>query len=68
MERNEANWDRTARVVLGAGLLSLVFVGPHTLWGLVGLAPLLTGLVGFCPVYRLFGKSAGTMSTQIGKP
>lgn len=52
---NEGMLDRTIRVVLGIVLLSLVFLGPRTLWGLVGLVPLLTGIVGFCPLYRLFG-------------
>ncbi len=54
---NESTLDRTLRVLLGLGLLSLTVVGPHTLWGLVGLVPLLTGFVGFCPLYRLFGVS-----------
>jgi hypothetical protein len=53
--RNEGTVDRTIRVVVGLALLSLVFVGPATPWGLVGLVPLLTGLVGFCPLYRLVG-------------
>ena len=53
--RNEGTIDRVIRVVLGLGLLSIVFVGPKTLWGLVGLVPLLTGLAGRCPLYRLFG-------------
>ena len=55
MRRNEGNWDRMARVVFGLGLLSLTFVGPHTLWGLLGLLPLATGAVGFCPLYRALG-------------
>jgi hypothetical protein len=57
MTVNEATLDRAIRVVIGVGLLSLVFAGPQTLWGLVGLLPLLTGIVGFCPAYRLFGLS-----------
>ena len=55
MTRNEATWDRMVRVVFGLGLLSLTFVGPHTLWGLLGLVPLATGTVGFCPLYRALG-------------
>ncbi len=54
---NEHRFDRAARIVLGLGLLSLTVVGPHTLWGLVGLVPLVTGLVGSCPVYSLLGLS-----------
>lgn len=57
MSKNEAGWDRAARVVLGVALLSLVVIGPKTLWGLVGVVPLLTGLIGFCPLYRLVGVS-----------
>src|SRR5690348_8219755 len=53
MKRNEGAIDRVARVALGVALLALVFVGPRTWLGLVGLVPLLTGIVGFCPLYRL---------------
>lgn len=57
MQRNEAAWDRGIRVAVGLALLSLTIIGPQTLWGLVGLVPLATGLWGFCPAYRLFGLS-----------
>lgn len=53
--KNAGTIDRSIRVVLGLILLSLVFIGPQTLWGWVGLVPLVTGLVGFCPLYRLIG-------------
>jgi len=52
---NEGTIDRGIRVVLGLALLSLVFFGPHSLWGLFGVIPLVTGLVGFCPLYKLLG-------------
>ncbi len=52
---NEGTLDRVLRVVVGLALLSVVFVGPQSLWGLVGLVPLLTGLVGICPLYKLLG-------------
>jgi hypothetical protein len=54
---NEHVVERAVRVVLGLGVLSLVFVGPHTMWGLVGAVPLLTGLLGSCPLYTLLGIS-----------
>lgn len=57
MTRNEGNLDRVVRVVLGLVLLSLVFTGPQTAWGWIGIVPLVTGLVGFCPLYRIFGVS-----------
>lgn len=55
MIRNEGNIDRWVRIALGVALLSLVFVGPRTWVGLFGLVPLLTGLVGYCPLYQLLG-------------
>lgn len=55
MTRNEGSIDRTLRILLGLALIALVFIGPQTPWGWVGLVPLLTGLVGFCPLYRLVG-------------
>jgi hypothetical protein len=55
--KNEGTADRALRVVVGLTLLSLVFVGPQTLWGLIGIVPLLTGASGVCPAYRLFGVS-----------
>ena len=53
--RNEGTIDRVLRVGLGVALIALVFVGPQTPWGWLGLVPLLTSLVGFCPLYRLVG-------------
>jgi hypothetical protein len=55
MTKNEGTVDRALRVVVGLALLALVFVGPQTPWGWVGLVPLLTGLVGVCPAYSLLG-------------
>ncbi|MDJ0654533.1 MAG: DUF2892 domain-containing protein [Xanthomonadales bacterium] len=55
MLKNEGIADRIIRMVVGLGLISLVFVGPQTPWGWVGAVPLLTGLVGWCPAYSLFG-------------
>ena len=54
---NEGTADRVMRVVIGLGLLSIVFVGPQTPWGWIGVVPLLTGIVGFCPLYRMVGIS-----------
>ena len=57
LSRNEGKVDRGIRVLLGLGLLSLVFVGPQTPLGWIGLVPLVTGLVGTCPLYSLLGVS-----------
>ena len=53
--KNEGSIDRALRVILGLVVLSLVFVGPQTAWGWAGLVPLVTGLVGFCPLYAVLG-------------
>jgi hypothetical protein len=66
MLQNEGMIDRAVRVVLGLGLLTLLGVGPVPGWGLLGLigaVPLLTGLVGFCPLYRLMGLSTNKTTT-----
>jgi hypothetical protein len=55
MQTNIGTIDRIARIAVGLVLLALVFVGPQTPWGLVGLIPLGTALIGFCPAYRLLG-------------
>jgi hypothetical protein len=57
MPENVGAIDRAVRIILGVALLSLVFVGPKTLWGLVGIVPLLTGLARFCPAYLIWGGS-----------
>lgn len=52
---NVGNADRIARIVLGLVLIALVFVGPKTPWGWIGVVPLLTGLFRVCPLYSLVG-------------
>lgn len=55
MKCNAGKLDRILRVLVGLGVLSLAFVGPQTPLGWVGLVPLLTGAVGFCPLYPVLG-------------
>lgn len=57
MIKNIGTLDRALRIVLGLALLSLVFIGPKTLWGLIGLVPLVTGLARVCPAYSIAGLS-----------
>ncbi len=52
---NVGNVDRVLRIVLGLVLIALVFVGPKTPWGWIGIVPLLTGLFRTCPAYSLLG-------------
>lgn len=55
MQKNIHSIERGARVLVGAGLMSLAFWGPSNLWFLLGIIPLLTGFIGWCPPYAIFG-------------
>jgi uncharacterized membrane protein YqaE (UPF0057 family) len=55
---NEASWDRAARIVVGVLLIALAVFGVVGPWGWIGILPLVTGVVGFCPGYRLLGWSS----------
>ena len=55
MPRNEGTIDRALRIIVGVVLLYLAISGQYTPWTWLGVVPLLTGLVGFCPLYRLLG-------------
>ena len=57
MSPNVGTIERILRIVVGLGLIAIVFVGPQTNWGWIGVVPLLTGLVGWCPPYALLGIS-----------
>lgn len=64
--KNEHSVERAMRVVLGLGLLTLTFMGPHTALGYLGLIPLATGLVGSCPLYSLVGFSTSRAPANKG--
>ncbi len=55
MNKNIGTVDATIRIIVGIIILSLVFIGPKSLWGLVGLVPLLTGIIRYCPLYPMLG-------------
>jgi Inner membrane protein YgaP-like, transmembrane domain len=55
MTANVGTIDRILRILVGLALIALVFVGPKTPWGWIGVVPLLTGLVRICPAYTLLG-------------
>ena len=56
---NVGGVDKVIRIIVGAALLALTFTGPFAEalypWGLLGIVPLVTGVVGWCPAYSLFG-------------
>ncbi len=57
MKKNVGSAERVIRVVLGLVVLSLAFIGPKSPWAYLGIIPLATGLIGWCPPYVLFGIS-----------
>ena len=57
MTQNVGGIDRIIRAIAGIVLISLVFVGPKTAWGWIGVVPLLTAILGWCPPYSLLGIS-----------
>jgi Inner membrane protein YgaP-like, transmembrane domain len=57
MKPNIGKIERIVRIVVGLGVLSLAFVGPHSPWAYLGVLPLLSGLIGWCPPYALLGIS-----------
>ena len=57
LPNNEHVLERALRVVIGLGVISLAFIGPQTPWAWFGVVPLVTGLLGSCPLYTLFGIS-----------
>lgn len=57
-KNNVGSIDKVLRVVIGIVLISLVFIGPQTPWGWVGIVPLVTAAIGSCPLYTLLGFSS----------
>ena len=52
---NEGGIDRGLRIIVGLVLIGLTLAGQIGVWGWIGVLPLATGLVGWCPAYSLFG-------------
>lgn len=57
-KNNVGTMDQMFRILLGLVLIAMVFFGPKSAWGWVGLVPLITGLAKTCPIYSLFGISS----------
>jgi DUF2892 family protein len=57
MKKNMGDVERGIRIVAGAVLVSLAFAGLVTPWAYLGIVPIATGLIGWCPAYTLFGFS-----------
>jgi hypothetical protein len=57
MKKNIHQAERLIRIIVGALIASLAFWGPSNYWFLLGLIPMITGLVGWCPLYQMLGIS-----------
>ncbi len=62
MKLNVGGMDRILRIVLGLALIGMTLVGTIGVWGWLGVVPLATGAIGWCPPYAIFGFS--TCSTK----
>lgn len=65
MKKNIGNIERIVRIAAGLAILSLVFVGPQSPWAFLGVVPLLTGFIGWCPPYALLGISTCKASRPV---
>ena len=64
MKTNEGSIDRILRIVAGIVLLGLAATGTVGWWGWIGIVPLATGLLGWCPLYTLLGFSTCPMGSK----
>jgi hypothetical protein len=67
MQRNVGNIDKLLRVIAGIVLIAMVFVGPQTPWGWIGLIPLATAAMSWCPLYNLVGITTCPLEATKGK-
>lgn len=63
MKTNTGSLDRALRALLGLLLIALVFVGPRTPWGWMGLILIGTSLMGWCPLYAMVGATTCPRTT-----
>jgi hypothetical protein len=64
MKLNVGNIDRAFRIVAGVVLITLAATGIFAPWGWIGVAPLLSGIFKFCPVYIPFGINTCPMNKE----
>ena len=61
MKANAGTIDRALRVIAGLALVGLTATDMLPMWGYIGAVPLLTGLIGFCPLYPILGINTCSM-------
>lgn len=64
MKANVGGIDRTLRIIVGLGLVGATVAGALPVWGYIGIVPLATGLIGWCPAYPLLGISTCACKKQ----
>lgn len=64
MKTNEGTLDRALRVIVGLVLVVLAATGTVGLWGWIGLVPIATGLIGWCPAYTLLGINTCSLKSR----
>lgn len=57
MKSNVGGFDKILRIIAGAGLIGATAAGLLPVWGYIGIVPLITGLMGWCPIYPILGLS-----------
>lgn len=65
MKTNEGTIDRALRILAGLVLIALAATGTVGVWGWIGVVPLATGLIGWCPAYTLLGINTCPMKTPL---
>lgn len=67
MTKNVGGIDKILRIVIGLAAIAFALVGPETgynAWGFLGIVPLATALLGWCPPYAIFGINTCSVKTD----
>ncbi len=64
MKTNEGTIDRALRIIAGLALVGLAATGTIGAWGWIGIVPIATGLIGWCPAYTMLGINTCPMKTD----
>ncbi len=64
MKSNVGGMDRILRIVVGLVLIGLTVTGTIGVWGWLGVVPLATGAIGWCPPYAIFGWNTCATKTK----
>jgi Protein of unknown function (DUF2892) len=63
MKSNVGGIDRILRILVGIALIALTLTGAIGVWGWIGVVPLATAALGFCPLYTVLGLSTCPVNT-----